>query len=173
MTMRISLILSAFLASVAMASAGDTNAPAQQASPDAPCTFRHPMVEVDSIERVPWFIQKVMLAHMDPRAREDAKFEWHDVMAPRGAPFNSTDMITQGYPMRRFIRAGHWNQEWFVWYEKGGFVYSKNLLLFHARARGVPILRAFLSWRNENPCALTDDLLDFRPAPTSPAGGSW
>jgi len=144
-----------------------------QPTPDASCTFRHPIVEVDSINQVPQNLQNYMLANMDQQAREDAKFEWHIVMAPRGSFFNSTDAIVPGFPSRRFVRAGHMGQEWFVWYETGGIAYFKNMLLAHVPYRGPPRVRAFLSWRNEDPCAVTDALLDFRPAPASLGQGWW
>jgi hypothetical protein len=148
------------------------------AAPPAPlddlqCKFRHPVEEVDSIAAVPPQIQNVMLARMDPAAREDNKFEWHNVMAPRGGEFNSTDVVTAGYPSRRFIRAGHDGSEWFVWYEQGGIAYRKNILLFHIRlGHGTPTVRAFTSYEKQDPCALTDDLIDNK-VPPGAWNGSW
>jgi len=141
---------------------------------DLQCKFRHPIEEVSAITEVPNQIQQTMLARMDPAAREDAKFEWHTLMAPRDGAFNSTDVITPGYPGRRFIRAGHDGTEWFVWYEQGGIAYTKNIVLFHIRlGHANPIVRAFVSYRQEDPCALTDDLLDFKPVPSGKNTGSW
>lgn len=113
------------------------------------------------IEAVPAKIQFAILRRMDSSAREDAKFEWHHVMARRDENFTSTDVVTGDYPLRRFIRAGHVGNEWFVWFERGGIAYSKNIALFHLRlGRGVPIVRAFVSYATQNPCTVTDDLLD-------------
>ncbi|HEY5047538.1 MAG TPA: hypothetical protein VII49_05915 [Rhizomicrobium sp.] len=130
------------------------------------------MQEVNAISEVPRQIQNVMLVRMDPAAREDAKFEWHNVMAPRDGAFNSTDVVTVGYPSRRFIRAGHEGNEWFVWFEHGGIAYAKNIALFHVRlGQGLPILRAFIPYW-ENPCALTDDPIDNKPPPPG-LGSRW
>jgi hypothetical protein len=141
---------------------------------DLQCKFRHSVEEVTAISEVPPQVQNAMLARMDPSAREGWNFQWHDVMAPRGGQFNSTDVVTVGYPSRRFIRAGHDGSEWFVWFEQGGIAYSKNIALFHIRlGHGTPILRAFVSYRQENPCALTDDLIDNKPPPPGSGSGSW
>jgi hypothetical protein len=143
-------------------------------APDLQCKFRHPIEEVNDITAVPVQVQNAMLARIDPAAREDAKFEWHHLMAPRGGDFNATDVKFVGNPMRRFTRAGHEGSEWFVWYERGGFVYSRNIALFHIRlGHANPIVRAFVSYRQEDPCALTDDLLDFKPVPSGKNTGSW
>lgn len=145
-----------------------------ESATDLQCTFRHPIVEVGSIEEVPWPIQNIILARMDTRAREDAKFQWHTVMAPRGKPYNATDVVTDpGLPSRRFIRAGHEGTEWFVWFERGGIAYSKHILFFHLRlGHGVPVVRASMTYGEQNPCALTDDLLDGKPA-AGPADPVW
>ena len=133
------------------------------AAPDADlhCSFRHTVSEVDTIAQVPRPIQTLMLAHMDPAAREDATLLWHLVMAPRGAAFDTTGAAAQGTPSRRFLRAGQVGNEWFVWYERGGTVPTKNIALFHLRlGRAVPIVRALVPYTDADPCQITDDLLD-------------
>jgi hypothetical protein len=165
-----------FLIALTVASVVCNVATAAPSSPtsDLQCKFRHPIEEVDAITAVPPQVQNAMLARMDPAAREDGKFQWHDVMAPRGGAFNSTDVVTPGYPGRRFIRAGHVGSEWFVWFEQGGIAYRKNVALFHIRlGHGTPILRAFVSYNSEDACALTDDLIDNKPAAPGTSPGSW
>ncbi|MGD0190457.1 MAG: hypothetical protein ABSD74_06935 [Rhizomicrobium sp.] len=163
---------------VAVISAGAAAGAAIAAPPtptaDLQCKFRHAIGEVDSITEVPPQVQNAMLARMDPAAREDAKFEWHTVMAPRGGVFNSTDVIIAGDPSRRFIRAGHVGSEWFVWFEQGGDAYRKKIALFHIRlGHANPIVRAFISYQQLDPCALTDDLIDNKTVPPPPGNDPW
>jgi hypothetical protein len=141
---------------------------------DLQCKFRHPIEEVSDITEAPAQIQNAMLARMDPAAREDAKFEWRHLMAPRGGDFNATDAKVTGYPMRRFIRAGHEGVDWFIWYEHGGIVPGKNIALFHLRlGHANPIVRAFVAYNEEDPCGLTDDLIDNKPTPPGLSNDPW
>ena len=166
----IALTIAALSAHAAVAMAEPPTPP----DTDLSCTFRHPITEVGDIGELPPSILNAMLARMDPLAREDAKFEWHHLMAPRNGAFNSTDVIVGGAPSRRFIRAGHDGNEWFVWYEHGGIAYSKNIALFHVRlGHNVPIVRAFISYAQQDPCVLTDDLIDNKPGPDTVAPASW
>jgi hypothetical protein len=167
------LIVLAIGALSANAAVASTTPPAAPGA-DLRCTFRHPITEVSDIGELPPPILNAMLARIDPVAREDAKFEWHHLMAPKGGAFNSTDVIVGGAPSRRFIRAGHDGNEWFVWYERGGVAYSKNIALFHVRlGHNVPIVRAFISYAQQDPCALTDDLLDSKSPQDALTPSSW
>jgi hypothetical protein len=155
-------------------------APPPTPAADLQCKFRHPIEEVGDITAVPVQIQNAMLARIDPAAREDAKFEWRHLMAPRGGDFNEIGVWNAenaNLPWRRFIRAGHLDSEWFVWFEHGGapyFAYSKNIALFHIRlGHANPIVRAFVAYQQEDPCALTDDLIDNKPAPPGLGGDAW
>jgi hypothetical protein len=49
-------------------------------------------------------------------------------IAEAGAPYNATDVRTEGLPSRRFIRAGQSGDSWFVWFEHGGMVYNVQTL---------------------------------------------
>jgi hypothetical protein len=166
----IALTIAALSAHAAVAMAEPPTSPDTNLS----CTFRHPITEVGDIGELPPSILNAMLARMDPLAREDAKFEWHHLMAPRGGAYSSTDVIVGDAPSRRFIRAGHEGTEWFVWYEHGGVAASKNIALFHERlGHGVPIVRAFISYAQQDPCALTDDLMDNKIPTDARAPASW
>ena len=164
------LVIGAVSANAAVASVAPPGVP----DADLHCTFRHPVTEVTDIGELPPSVLNAILARIDPLAREDAKFEWHHLMAPRGGAFNSTDVVKGDAPSRRFIRAGHDGNEWFVWYEHGGEAYSKNIALFHVRlGHNVPIVRAFISYAQQDPCALTDDLLDSKPSADAREPSSW
>lgn len=172
MTMRNEFLIA--LTAACFASGAAIAAPPPTPAADPQCKFRHPIEEVSDITAVPVQIQNAMLARIDPAAREDAKFEWHHLMAPRGGDFNSTDVVTGDAPLRRFIRAGHVGSEWFVWFEHDGERNSKNIALFHIRlGHANPIVRAFVSYRDQDPCALTDDLIDNKPPPPGSDGGAW
>ena len=61
-----------------------------------------------------------------------------------------------------------------MWFEHGGIAYSKNIALFHIRlGHANPIVRAFVTYRDQDACALTDDLIDNKPPPPGSDGGSW
>jgi len=165
-----------FLLALAIIAMSANAAAVSAAPPDADlrCTFRHPIAEVSDIGELPPSILNAMLARIDPLASEDAKFEWHHLMAPRGGAFNPTDVTVGDAPSRRFIRAGHEGSEWFVWYEHGGVAHSKDIALFHVRlGHNVPIVRAFISYGQQDPCALTDDLLDNKTPPGAAQPDSW
>src|SRR5262249_46052528 len=69
-----------------------------------PCSLVTP---VDDVERVSELPAKVV-ALLAP-------------VADVGEPFNSGDDIELNLAERRLIRAGHRGDDWFVWYEHGGF----------------------------------------------------
>ena len=55
-----------------------------------------------------------------------------EYIANRGEKFNSTDVVTDNLPARRFILAGTGSAPglWFIWYEHGGIAYHHNLIVF-------------------------------------------
>lgn len=87
-----------------------------------------------------------------------------DGISDVGGPFNSTDVIHDKTPRRRFIRAYHVQTELVVWYETGGFVSGPRTVLLTQKSwknaktanfRTVP--NTFLTG---NLCAATRALLD-------------
>ena len=53
-----------------------------------------------------------------------------DYIANRGEPFNSTDVIVNDHPARRFVLAGSAQGIWFILYEHGGVAYHHDLVVF-------------------------------------------
>lgn len=53
-----------------------------------------------------------------------------DYIANRGEPFNSTDVIVNDRPARRFVLAGSGQGIWFILYEHGGIAYHHDLVIF-------------------------------------------
>jgi hypothetical protein len=74
---------------------------------------------VDDLKRVD--PQVLAALHSKVPARE---------IANRGQHFNSTDVVANNWPSRRFVLAGSVPGIWFVLYEHGGIGYHHNLLVF-------------------------------------------
>lgn len=60
-----------------------------------------------------------------------------EYIANRGERFNSTDVVTENLPARRFILAGTGSSPglWFIWYEHGGIAYHHNLVVLAKNRR--------------------------------------
>lgn len=128
---------------------------------DLDCKFRHATVEIDALDKMPKPVADFIRSETDG-------------MAPRGDFFNSTDVIVASAPGRRFIRAGHAGDRWFLFYERGGIVYSKNIaVLSLAPGQTNPRLLAHLGYFREDPCALTDAVLDGRAVPAALQSPWW
>ena len=56
-------------------------------------------------------------------------------IANRGERFNSTDVVTENLPARRFIVAGNAPGVWFILYEHGGIAYHHNLVVISRNRR--------------------------------------
>jgi hypothetical protein len=133
---------------------------ADDVSADLACKFRHPVKEVDSLGKVP----PPIAAFIRSKTGE---------MAERGEYFNATDVIEKPAPMHRFIRAGESSGLWFVWFEHGGIAYSKNIAVLALKSgERAPHLIAHIGYFNENPCSLTDAVLDGH-APRPGAQSDW
>lgn len=52
-----------------------------------------------------------------------------EYIANRGEKFNSTDVVTDNLPARRFVMAGSGSGLWFILYEHGGIAYHHNLVV--------------------------------------------
>jgi hypothetical protein len=136
------------------------SAQADDVTADLACKLHHGVSEVNAFSKLPPPIAKFVLA----RTGE---------MAERDQFFNATDVIVKPAPMHRFIRAGHTGDRWFVWFERGGIAYSKNIVVFDLTAgQNQPRLVRHIRYFRENPCALTDAALDSAPMPAD-AGSEW
>jgi hypothetical protein len=93
-------------------------------------------------------------------------------MAERDQYFNATDVMLKNAPMHRFIRAGREDDRWFVWFERGGIAYNRNIVVLAWKpGEASPRLIAHTLYFGENPCRLTDGILDGHlPAQSS---GRW
>jgi hypothetical protein len=113
---------------------------------DVTCRFRHRVETVESLRALPEWLKRYVHKQFDP-------------IADRGEFFNSTDVIMRDGPARRFIRAGHSGAHWFLWYEQGGIAYFKTVVMLTARGDDArDVMRQ--TYFRENPCAITDHLLD-------------
>src|ERR1051325_1733365 len=125
---------------------------------DLACVFHHPVVDVDTFRRLPRPIVKFMLAQFPP----DEILVMKGGMAERGELFNMSDAITdRNAPTARFIRGGRSGHRWFLMYEHGGRPYFKNGAVFSLKkGETVPHLIGQAAYEDENPCLLTDQILD-------------
>jgi hypothetical protein len=125
---------------------------------DLQCRFRHKISEIDRLEAMPAPILGFLRAHLSDGAGTP-------LMAARGEEFDATDTVSESdhHSARRFIRAGQAGNLWFVWYEHGGLAYQKQIIVF-AIAKGAKArVVAHRIYFRENPCLLTDDIIDGRP----------
>ncbi|MBV8977624.1 MAG: hypothetical protein JOZ13_09630, partial [Alphaproteobacteria bacterium] len=77
---------------------------------DLTCRLHHRVsAELNALTKTPQFLQDYVASSIGP-------------MAERGEAFNETDVHLQGLPNARFVRAGRAGNEWYLWYERGGFV---------------------------------------------------
>jgi hypothetical protein len=76
-------------------------------------------------------------------------------------------------PFRRFIRAGHSGDKWFIWYEHGGIAYNRNIVVLAWKpGDALPNLVAHESYSSENPCHQTDAILEG-PIPPYASKDEW
>jgi hypothetical protein len=139
---------------------------AQERTPATPtadisCVIHHPIREVSALDQMPSPIVQFIESHTSG-------------MAERGQFFNDTDMIAQTAPMRRFIRAGQFRDQWFLAYETGGIVYNRRVALFEidqvaktARPLGMHY------YFNSNACVVIDKMLDGDVSAKSLQDGVW
>ena len=81
-------------------------------------------------------------------------------MADRGAPYQATDVVTdKSLPSARFIRAGRYNDSWFLWYERGGIAHIKHIVLLHLDLELTQVADKTYT-AMDDPCPLTDALID-------------
>jgi hypothetical protein len=145
-----------------------TPALADDVSRDLACKLHHAVSDVNSFEALPPAIVSFVRAKMGAGNLPNS-----EIMAPHGGDFNATDVITKPAPGRRFIRGGHTGNVWFFWFEHGGIAYSRNIAVFELPVGGAPKLIAHIGYFTENPCALTDAVLDHRMLPQSQQSGWW
>jgi hypothetical protein len=82
-------------------------------------------------------------------------------VAEAGRPFNRTDAIEDAsLPFRRFVRAGHSGNTWFVWLEHGGLAYHYDVFGYSPLYgdRGSPKLVLSAEFSGE-PCAAIKAIL--------------
>lgn len=76
-------------------------------------------------------------------------------MADIGAPFNSTDSISDpNAPFRRQIHAGNHGGDWFLWYEHGGIGWQA--VIAHVEPGAKPKVIANAGTISDALCTLTD-----------------
>jgi hypothetical protein len=110
----------AFVAGLVGLIAALTVAAPAGAVPDTKCRLATPVTEVSGLAQVPAALTKLV-----------------GPIADIGAPFNSTDDVDDpSLPFRRLIRAGHRDDDWFLWYEHGGIGYYWQAVVAHVGAGG-------------------------------------
>jgi hypothetical protein len=147
--------MKAFLAGIAGVSAAMTLAAPANALPDTNCRLVTPLTDVSSVAQLPAALTKLI-----------------GPIADIGAPFNSTDAVTDpSLPFRRLIRAGHRHDEWFVWYEHGGITYFWQAVVARVGNDGSATPVANAGTIGDTLCAITDGAFAGK-VPPYPAG-SW
>jgi hypothetical protein len=126
-----------------------------EAVPNTHCTLTTPVQEVQRKAQLPPELLKLL-----------------PPMADVGAPFNSTDSVSDpNAPFRRLIRAGDRGSDWFIWYEQGGVGYSWHAVVARVVPGGTPTVLANAEVMGDALCSLTDGAFAGR-VPPYPAG-SW
>jgi hypothetical protein len=104
-------------------------------------------VDLNSITKLPPSLKSWIASNVGP-------------MSDRGGPFNPTDVILdKNAPTARFIRAGRYNDSWFIWYERGGIAHTKHIVLLHLDLELTQVADKTYTTADD-PCPLTDALLD-------------
>ena len=139
-----------------------------QIQDDLDCRFTHKVQEFSSLREMPKAITDDLFSHISDRDLQGFGIpEPPTNIAERGEAFKGSDAATPGLPSRRFIRAGHVSDQWFIWYEHGGIAYNKPIVLWEmgTAAQKPRLITKVLAW--ENLCAQTDDLIAGKlPPPT-------
>ena len=144
-----------FLAGLAGVSVAMMIATPAGAMPDTNCRLITPVSDVSSVAQLPAALVKLI-----------------GPIADIGAPFNSTDSVGDpSLPFRRLIRAGHRDNNWFVWYEHGGIAYFWQAVVAHVGDDGSVRPIADAGTIGDTLCAITDGALAGK-VPPYPAG-SW
>lgn len=131
---------------------------ADDVSLDLACKLHHTAIDVASFDALPTPVKDLLR----PKLGE---------MAKRGEFFNATDVIERPGPSRRFIRAGHSGDKWFVWYEHGGIAYARNIIVVAWKPGDATARLITISGYSGNACAQTDLILDGRIPPQT--AGWW
>lgn len=127
---------------------------------DFACKFHHRVQEIGSFAALPAAIQE----YLKP------KFNFDDPhmggIAPKGGKWNASDAVSEDAPFRRFMRAGHTGNKWFLWWERGGIAYWREFAVFALDGGKVAVV-AHANLPSDNPCTATEAALDGK----LPAGG--
>ena len=143
------------LGAVVLASALLTASPAS-AVPNTDCTLTAPVAEVSSVTQLPAALRNLI-----------------SPIADVGAPFNSTDAVTDpSLPFKRMIRAGHVGDDWFVWYEHGGITYFWQAVVARVSGGGAEVTTlANAGTISDTLCTFTDGVYAGRVPPYP--DGTW
>ena len=147
--------MKALVAGIAGVSVATMLAAPAGALPDTTCRLVTPVTEVSSVAQLPPALTKLV-----------------GPIADIGAPFNSTDAVNDpSLPFRRLIRGGHRDDDWFLWYEHGGFAYFWQAVVAHVGDDGTATPTANAGTIGDTLCAITDGAFagTVPPYPT----GSW
>lgn len=88
-------------------------------SPYAGRIVGEPFALVDDLKKIDPQVLAVFYSKVRP-----------EYIANRGEKFNSTDVVTENLPARRFVLAGNASRIWFILYEHGGIAYHHDLVVF-------------------------------------------
>jgi len=146
-TSRIALFAVALVLTAGCAGAKPARPSPQPAPAGSDCALTHTSRDVLSLKKLPASIRAALIKTAGG-------------MADRGAFFNATDVVVKPAPFSRFIRAGHTQGTWYVWYEHGGFAYWRQVVLFMIDPAGHVHTKANQTAHGQDLCAMTDALLD-------------
>lgn len=140
---------------VVVLAGGLAAAPFAGAAPDLTCRLGTDVTEVTRLSQLPEELRDFL-----------------GPIAEVGAPFNATDAVTDpSLPFRRMIRAGHRNDDWFVWYEHGGIAYFWQAVVARVPAGGELTVLANAGTISDTLCTLTDGVYAGRVPPYP--SGTW
>jgi hypothetical protein len=127
------------------------------------CSLAHSVQEFGSLREMP----KPIVDDLLPRLRVTPAYlrggQVEPPIAERNEAFNLTDAMDIRLSFRRFMRAGRFGDLWFIWYEHGGIVYNRNIVLYEFSAGSPRLLAKLLVF--DKLCAQTDQLLDGKIPP--------
>jgi hypothetical protein len=88
-----------------------------------PCELGAGTSVVDRLMALPVEVADGLSRFLGPKPMSDA-----------GGPFNGTDVVGEGVPQRRFLRAYGTGRRWVIWYELGGMAGGPRTLALRREA---------------------------------------
>jgi len=118
-----------------------------------------------------------IVAELMRRFSAPATMSIAEIVAPRDAEWQVTDVVMPGQPLlgRRFIQGGRAGTRWYVWYESGGIAHQYHAAIFDLPpAAPAPHLVTHIDGSLDQLCPVTRAQLIAHPAEAAqPDRGFW